>query len=824
MQTFLRNLIFSLKLLRKEPAFTVTALLTLALCIGANSAVFSSVNALMFRPLPFDEPDRLVAVYNSYPRAEAPRLGVSVPDYFARRSEIEAFEEVAVFAYGGLTVGEEGKPEREYSVAMSPSLLPLLRIEPVLGRTFTEEETEPENARVIILGYDYWTEHFDRDETVLGRTLRVDGHSYTIVGVLPEGFRLLDQRRVDLFVPTAFTPEARSLENLHSLGLTMIARLLPGATIELATEQIAALDDRLLDAWPVPDGRRIIEETGFHTEVVDLHEALLGDRRPTFILLLAGVGLVLLIGCVNIAHLMTTRLNVRQLELATRIALGANRRQLYTQVLTEGLVIAVLGGLLSLLVASGGLSLMRLLRVDELPFGFTIQLDLTVLSFTLLVSVLAGCFFGLLPVSQILRTDLHPVFRYDGRSVTVSRRTMRTRNLMAVLQVALAFVLLIGAGLLVLSFSRLLRIDPGFEDPASLLHGFIDLPESRYPDDASRRRFTDEFLVGIRSLPGVRDAAVTSRLPFVTFEATTILFPEGYELRTGESLIAHRFAVVSPGYFQTMGIPLLLGRDFSAGDTEDAPNVIIIDEWLAQHYWPGENPIGRRLRTGSPAQEPDSEDDFYSVIGVVGSVRYADLAEPAAGGRGAFYLSYRQASTEFMVPVLRTDLEPLALVQPVQERLNGIDPDLPFYFPTAYDERMTDSTLERRIPMVLIIIFALLALFLAAVGLFGVLAYGVTQRTRELGIRLAVGSSPAEIFRLIITDGLRILIFGLGIGIPVAVVLLRIIRTLLFAVAPTNIFVFGSVVLLITMVTLLAGMIPARRATRIDPVQALKHE
>ncbi len=824
MSTLTDNLSFGLKLLRKETAFSVTALLTLALCIGANSAVFSAVNALMLRPLPFPEPERLVMIYNSYPRAEAPRLGASVPDYVARRAGVDAFEDIGAFFYGGLTVGETGQPERAWAIYITPALLTLLRIEPVIGRNFTEAETEAENARVVLLGYEYWHEHFERSDDVLGQTLRIDGENWTIVGVLPEGFRLLDERQVDLWTPIPFTPAARSIDNLHTNSLSLIARLRPGATIEQAEEQIAAVNNRLLEQWPAPDGRQIMERAGFHTEVVELQTALLGDRRPLFTLLLGGVVLVLLIGCVNIAHLMITRLNVRQLELATRIALGANRRQIYTQVVTESLLIAVIGGLLSLLVAIGALALMRLLRFNEFPFGYMIRLDVTTLLFTLLISMLAGVFFGLVPAAQVMRTDLQTVFRFDGRSVTADRGAIRNRNLMAIIQVALAFVLLTGAGLLVLSFSRLIRVDPGFTDPASVLHGFIDLPAARYPDQESCLAFSDELLAEMRALPGVREAALTTRLPFVTFELTSILFPEGYEDRADESLIAHRRASVSPGYFSTLGIPLLRGRDFTPADDLASPRVVIVDEWLAERYWPGENPIGQRLRTGTPGQKIDDETELFTVIGVVGSVRYDDLAEPAAGGRGAYYLPLRQWPQAFMVPVLRVDGEPMALARPLQERIVEIDPDLPFYFPTAYDERLADSTLERRIPMVLLIVFAALALFLCAVGLYGVLAYGVTQRTRELGIRLAVGSTHSEIFRLIIVDGLRLLGIGLAIGIVLALVLLRIIRSLLFAVAPTNLTVFVFITLLLSTVTLVACIIPARRATRINPVSALKQE
>ncbi|MFC1545744.1 ABC transporter permease, partial [Gemmatimonadota bacterium] len=398
MDTLRQNLKLSLKLLLKERGFTVTALFTLALCIGANSAIFSAVNTLLLRPLPFEESDRLVIVFNLYPRAQATRLGCSVPDYFARREQVDAFEEVAIFSYIGRTVGESEAPRRVFTLGISHTFLPLLRVDPILGRNFTEEEEYPENGAKVILGYDYWQTHFAGDESVLGHEMRIDGHVHTVVGVMPEGFHQLDEWPAEIYVPLALSEEARDIGRLHSGDVLMIARLAPEATIELAEEQISSVNDALLEAWPAVENRQAIRDTGFYSEVEVLQEALMGQRRPAFILLMIGAALVLLIGCVNIAHLMVARLNMRRQEFATRIALGARRRQLYRQIMTESLLLGVSGGILSLGVALLGLRVMNLLRVDEIPFGEAIALDGSVLLFTLLISTAAGLFFGILPL------------------------------------------------------------------------------------------------------------------------------------------------------------------------------------------------------------------------------------------------------------------------------------------------------------------------------------------------------------------------------------------------------------------------------------------
>jgi predicted permease len=817
-----QELVISLRRLLRDRLFTATALVTLALCIGINGAVFSAFNALILRSLPFRDPDRIVYVYNAYPKAEAPRLTTSVPDYLARRERVEAFSEVAAFSYTGLTVGEEEGPARIFTLGITPSFLPLLGIRPIQGRNFTPEEAEPGKSDVIILGSGYWREHFGGRPEAVGETMRVNGRSCTVVGVLPPDFHFVDEWPAEIYAPIVFTEESRDIKYLHSSTISMVARLRPGATIEQATEQIARVNDSLLEIWPNRDGRQFVEETGFHTVVERLQDVVQEQRRPAFALLRAGVILLLLIGCVNIAHLLLARINGRRLELATRIALGADRRDLARELLNESLLLAVGSGLLSLLVAAVGIRLMTLVGVDELPFGGTIRLDVVVFGFTFLVSVVAGLVFASLPLIQLMRTDLHTVFRFDGRTVTAGRGTMWARSLMSTLQVALAFVLLMGSGLLVSSFRNLLHTDSGLYEPESVLTGFLALPAGRYPDPDTRLAFVDELLRQTRALPGVTSAGITTRLPFITFEQMGVLVPEEYELGDAEGLIAHRRAEVSPGYFKTMRIPLLEGRDFEERDGPESPPVVIIDRWMAEYYWPGQSPIGKRLRMGLQRQTGD-QTIRYTVIGVVGSVKYVELSEPEAGGKGAFYLAYRQTATDFLLMPVRASGDPLALTETVQKVITKLDPDLPYYLPMTLEQRIDDTLGERRIPMFLLSGFSLLALLLAAVGLYGVLAYLVSQRTREFGIRMALGSTPARLFRFVLLGGLRVLAWGLGIGLSATLFLERLIRSQLYGITATDPGVMLGVALLLALVTVLACLVPAYRATRVDPVDALQY-
>ena len=820
MDALIRNLRLALKLLRKDRGFSSAVLATLALCIGANAAVFSAVNAVVLRPLPFESPERLVNIYNNYPASGVLRAGVSAADFFYRREGIEAFEEVGGFQYGGSTIGEPGSPERVLHMWMTPSLLPTLGVEPILGRNFTEEEMEPEKARKVILGYEFWQERYAGAPEVLGRDLRIDGRPYTIVGVLPKRFRFLYQWDHRIYLPMPFTSTQRTLASLHSNALGMIARLKPGVPIETAREQVAAQSEVLNREWPVANGPQLMKDAGFFVTVEYLQTDLQSGIRPIFLLLWAGVAFVLLIGFVNIASLILARANTRAHELATRIALGADRKQLAGQIVAESAVLGLLGGVLGLAAAWLGIQVMKLLEIDGFPRGNEIALDGSVLLFTLAVAGGAALIFGAISLFRILRIESTAARHLQGIATTAGRRQAFVRRSLVTVQVATAFVLLIGAGLLGRSLWNVENVDPGFQVD-SAFSGFISLPATRYPDDESRLRFIDRMLEEVRALPGVRNAAVTTRLPFLTVRSAELVVAEEQQITPGEVLVAPLRATAGPGYFETMGIPIVKGRAFTESDDRDHEQVVIVDEWLAERLWPGEDPIGRRLYYGLP-EETWKEERFFRVVGVAGSVKYLDLAE--TGTVGAYYFTYRQLPMDWMVMAVRAESELGPLIETVQKAVLELDPELPYFFPTTIEERIRRSLLGRRTPAYLLTAYAALALFLAALGLYGVVSYSVSQRTREIGIRVAIGSSQAGIVRLIVGEGLKLLALGLLIGAVAILPLRSFIEELLYGVGPANPIVVAGVALLLAVSTIAACATPALRAARIDPVAALKYE
>ncbi|MFH1763572.1 MAG: ABC transporter permease [Gemmatimonadota bacterium] len=820
MDTFFRDVRFGLKLLWKEKAFSATVLLTLAVCIGANATIFSVINAVLLKPLPYDEPDRLVTAFNSYPGAGAERASNGGPDFFFRRESVPAFEEVANFQGFGNTVGEAGSTERARTLRVTSTFLDVLRVQPMLGRNFLWEEMDPGNHQKVILSYRYWQDRYAGDEKVLERDLRVDGVPFAIVGVLPETFELAGSNDpLDFLLPIPFSPEARTLDEWHSNNYSQFARLAPGASIEQARSQIDAMNNRLVDAWPLPEARQILENAGFHTQVHNAKEDMLREIRPSLIMLWAGVAFVLLIGCVNIANLMLARSNVRMRELATRLALGADRWRLGKQLLTEAVLLGVIGGGLGLLVGYAGIQLLGIMGVDNLPRGADISLDGTALLFTLLLGLCAGVLFGSIPLVHVIRSDLNTVFRAENRSGTASRGAVLLRGGLVTGQVAIAFVLLIGAGLMLKSFQEVLEVEPGFE-PSGVIAGFVAMPDARYPDAPSRSQFSEEFLQGVRALPGVEFASLTTQLPFSGNNSGSVIMPEGYTPQPGESILAPFQNWVSTEYFEAMEIPLLEGRTFDSRDNPDGQQVIIIDEWLADRYFSEGSPLGKRMLWGTvPGMEEDQEDNLFTIIGVVASHRQNNLVESQFVG--AYWFPLAQAPRSFLTLVMKTQADPQILVEPARGVVTRLDPEIPFFNVRTLQDLIDQSLIERRAPMLLLMIFAGVALFLAAVGIYGALAYSVTQRRREMGIRIALGSGSADVFRLVVGQGLRVVLVGLLIGGLGSLGLLQLIQSLLYGVQPTDPVVMASVALLLGATGIVACILPARRATRIDPVEAL---
>jgi predicted permease len=821
MGNLVRDIRFGLKLLLKEKTFSATVLATLAICIGANVAIFSVIHTVLLDPLPYENPESIVYVYNSYPGAGAARASSGSADYFYRRERVDAFQEVALFQGSGNTVGDAGETEQVSSLRVTPSFLPLLGVQPFLGRGFTEDEMDVGNHRKVVLTHSFWQEYFGASTDVLGQDLRLDGEPFEVVGVLPADFQLVGRRDTRFLIPIPFTEEQRTIEAWHNNNYLMLARLRPGATIEQADAQIAALNASMIEEWPLPNAAQLLKDVQFTVVVRPFQEDLVRDIQPTLFMLWAGVAFVLLIGCVNIANLMLARSQVRMTELATRLALGAQRGRVALQLLTEAIVMGVLGGILGTGVGVAGLKLLERMGVDDLPRGAEVGLDGTVLLFTLGIAVAAGVIFGAIPLFQLMRSDLSSVFRTEGRTGTASRRAVAVRNVLVTGQVALAFVMLIGAGLMFVSFRSALAVDPGFQ-AEGVFTGMVSLPESRYPEAEDQRQFTDRLMEQIRALPGVEGASVTSMLPFSGNNSSSVILPEGYAPEPGESLLSPFQSWVGDGYFETLGIGLVEGRTFEPSDGPDAANAIIIDRWLARRYWPDSSPLGKRMVWGAaPGSEDVSEENLFTVVGVVETIKQTDLTAPDAEHVGAYYFPVAQRPITFMTLAARASGDAAELTPAVRDVLRRLDPELPLFGTETLTARIDESLASRRVPLVLLTVFAGVALFLAVVGIYGALAYSITQRTREFGIRMAMGSGPEKIFRMVLGQGSRVIGAGLAVGALSAFFLVRLIQSLLFGVQATNPGVMAAVAAVLALAGLVACLLPARRATRVDPVVAL---
>jgi predicted permease len=808
----LQDIKFGLKLLWKHKAFSLAALLTLALCIGANTAVFTILNTVILRGLPFPEAEQLVTMYNIYPGVGVTDRGANgVPDYLDRRKLTDVFEEVALIGYRGYDVGAEGSAQRIDAEYVTPSYFRVLKTQPILGRAFTEDEAVQGKDRVAILTESLWREMFARDPNVLGRDIRLSGISYSIVGVMPDTFRALSSDR-KLWVPFAFTTQQTSDDARHSNNWGMIARLKPGVTTSYARQRIDALNKANLEIFP--KYRSLIESAQFQTRVVGMKDEMIRDSKDTLYLLQAAVFGVLLIGCVNLANLMLVRTSTRLKELAVRFSLGAGRWRLSRQLLTESVTISILGGLLGIGIAFGGVRLLSSLGAEDLPRGANIRIDGGVLAFTLAMTVLSGLAFGSVPLLHLFKRDLTEVFRGNERMGTAGRHALSLRAALVVSQVSLAFVLLIGSGLLTRSFIRLLTVDPGFR-AENVATAQFSLPSNRYRDEVQRRNFIARLLDKVRSIPGVKHSGITTYLPFSGNNNSSVIMIAGRTLAPGELPPVPGWNTIDSGYLKTMGIPLLAGRNFSDSDVPDSMRVVLVDQFMARKYWPNDNPIGAKLH------QLDSQ-DMFTVIGVVGSVKTGDLAERNPVGQ--LYLHYKQNVPGNMHIVLRGETERVALTNDLRRELAQADPELALFDIRTMPERMSRSLLNRRAAMVLCLIFAGLALLLAAIGIYGVLAYSVAQRTREIGIRMALGAEARDVLRLVLGQGVKVTVVGLAIGAVGAFFLTRVMSAMLFEVKPHDPPVYLLTGALLSLVALVASLIPSLRAVWVQPSEALRQE
>jgi predicted permease len=822
MDLALNDLRVGARLLWKDRAFTLATLLTLTLCIGANTALFSIVHSVLLRPLPVPEAGRLVLLYNSYPKAGADRGSSGVPDYFDRVKGLTALESLCLFNTRNRATGEAGRPERVRVMAVTPSFFRVARVKAALGRTFTKDEGEIGRDDKVVLSHPYWIERFGGDPRVVGRLLRLDGRSHTIVGVMPESFRFLEED-ARLFIPLAFTAEQKSDEARHNNSWTSVGRLGPGATIAQAQAQVDAINAADMERFP--ELKPLLVNAGFHTVIRPLQEEIVRDVRGTLYLLWGGTLFVLLIGCVNVVNLALVRSRARLRDLATRMALGAGRVRVARQMLVESLLVTIAAGILGLLLGSAAIRLLGTLDLEQLPRASEIRLDWVAASFTFGLAVVLGIVIGLFPLASALRVSVSSVLHEGGRTGSVGRGARLVRRVLVVTQVAVAFVLLLGAGLLVASFERVLSVDPGF-DARQVLTASVSLPAARYAKDENLRAFTDEALRRLRALPGVASAGATSSVPFGGNHNDSVIFAEGYQMKPGESVISPTRVEASDGYFETLRIPLKRGRSFEVRDGREGTPKVIVDERLARRFWPNQDPVGRRMWQPQSAADlvaPTATARWLTVVGVVGEVKQDDLTDSRTPV-GAYYFPVAQDPIRTIMFAVRTHGDPEAITEAVRRAIAALDPELPVFRMKTMEGLTQDSLATRRWPMLLFAGFGLIALALSAVGIYGVLAYLVTQRTKEIGIRMALGGTPRSIVDLVLREGLVLLGAGFVAGGVGAFALRRSIEGQLFGVQPSDPRVLAAVGVVLAIVAIAGCALPARRATRIDPVLALNRE
>ena len=816
MDGLIRDLRLGLRLLFKDKAFTATVLLTLGIAIGANTALFTVVHHVVLRPLPAPEPERILLMSNQYPKAGAGTSSNSgVPDYFDRRKETTVYEEQALFNRTSVSIGQDGLPTRIRAMNATPSLFKLLRVPAALGRTFTDDEGEIGQEKKVVLSDTLWRSQFGSDPGAVGRDLRLDGQPYAIVGVMPKSIEALSPG-VLLWRPLAFTPEQKSDQNRHSNNYWNVGRLKPGATLEQAQAQVNSLNAANLERFP--QYKELLINAGFLTSVERLQDHLVRDVKPTLYLLWGGALFVLMIATVNVANLVLVRARMRGKELATRLALGAARGQVVRQLVAEHVMLTMVAAGLGLAIGAAALRALSAFNLQDLPFGAEIRLDATAVLFALALALGIGVAMGLLPAAASLAANLTSVLREEGRAVSGGRKSQLLRRTLVVAQVGFTFVLLVGAGLLFASFRKVLEIDPGFV-AERVATASVLLPRTRYKEDDALRSFTEESLRRVRGLPGVKAAGATDTIPFGGGNNDSVILAEGYQMKPGESVISPNSVDATPGYFEAIGARLVRGRFFEEADRDGALRVLVIDEKLAKRFWPNQDPIGRRMYRPTDLNNLIAVNDktvFLTVVGVIADMKLYGLAE-SSKSVGTYFYPMAQDTSRLITYAVKTTGSTEPIPAALRQAIAALDPELPVFDVQTMDERTEKSLLNRRSPALLALAFGGVALLLSAVGLYGVLAYLVTQRTKEIGIRMALGSTPRAIFDLVLREGVLLVAVGLVLGGVGALALKSSLESQLFGVRATDPVVVGLMASLLLAVALAACLLPARRATRIEP-------
>jgi putative ABC transport system permease protein len=801
---------YGLRTMLRQPAFAAVAVAALALGVGANTAIFSVVNALLLRPLPFREQERLVGVWETNGANDRNEVA---PANFAdwRRHAADTFEGLAAVNFWNANLAGDGQPERLQGFQVSPSLFPVLGAEPLLGRTFTNEEEQPGRDAVVLLSHGFWQRRFASDPSVVNRTINLNGRAYTVVGVMPPEFQI--HRRADVWSP--FAPEERTLANRTAHYLIVFGRLRAGVTPEGARAAMGARAANIAAQHPDTNA-------GWGANVVPLREQVVGHVETPLLLLLGAVGFVLLIACANVANLLLARATARRKEIAIRTALGAGRLRIIRQLLTESVLLAAAGGLLGLLLAWWGVELLASNLPQDalfaLPTAREIGIDARVLAFALLVSLATGLVFGLAPALQATKSDLGEGLKEGGRTSGAGVPGRRLRSALVVSEVALSVVLLVGAGLLVRSVVGLLSVDPGFEgDNVTTMR--VTLPRAKYNEPAKVTAFYDQLLERLKGLPGVEAAGATSDLPLGGSTSTTSFEIEGRPPLAPSQQPEALQIIVSPDYFRALRIPVVEGRGFTERDDPTQPRAVVISRQLADKFFPGESPLGRRIRDGG------GEGQWNTVVGVAGDVKHRGLGRDP---QPTLYFAHKTDPARSMVLSVRAAGGAEQIAASMRREVLAADPDQPVFDVRTAREAVEQSVSLERAVAFLLAVFAAAAMLLAAVGIFGVMSYTVTQRTQEIGVRMALGARPADILRLFLRHGLALSLIGAGLGLAASFALMRLMSSLiaglLYGVSATDPLTYAGVAVVLVAVALAACYVPARHATKVDPMEALRYE